>query len=284
MMLTIRIVRKKIIDYLSGFGIDRSDRSADDLIAACMNLSRLELYMNMDKPINEQELVQLRSWMKRRASSEPLEYITGKISFMGVNLNLDSSVLIPRPETEEMVDWLCRYYEGLGQEGEPKRVLDLGCGSGAIALSLKKCFPSWKVEAVEKCPRALSIAKSNARSNQLEVNFYEGSWFEPVEGKFDLIVSNPPYIGMDEKKELSSEVLDFEPHLALFAGKEGLESFQSIEHELNQYLSKQGMALFEMGYNQAGQVAKIFSSQLDCKSRILMDLNGKERFFLIERE
>lgn len=208
----------------------------------------------------------------------PPQYITGKAYFRDLELAVDDRVLIPRPETEELVDLILRE-----NSGADLRVLDIGTGSGAIALSLKKARPEWEVTASDISSEALSLAQKNAQANQLEVTFIQSDVFEKVSGSFDIIVSNPPYIAYDDKDEVGGNVLASEPHLALFADEDGYAIYRQIIEEAPAYLKSNGKLYFEIGYKQgAGLTALLTKAFPEARVRVLKDMFGKDRMVVLD--
>ena len=202
-------------DYFTTKGVPSPRLSIEWLLAEVLRMKRLELYTRFDRPLSQSELDTLRTWVKRRAAHEPLQYITGSTDFVYARILVNPSVLIPRPETEELVALVLASAE----DGEPKRVLDIGTGSGCIAIALKMEQPEWTVMGVDISDEALATARTNAELNKVDIQFLKADFLSGngmPEGPFDLIVSNPPYIRKDEASEMDKQVLDHEPHLALF--------------------------------------------------------------------
>lgn len=195
--------------------VDSPRTSMEWLLSDALGLKRLDLYVQFDRPLSTSELDRLRPWVKRRAAHEPLQYITGMADFHRIRVKVDRSVLIPRPETEELVELILQE----NPAGTTLRVLDIGTGSGCIAIALKTARPEWNVEAVDLSPEALKTAAENAELNSVDIRFGIADFLTgegmPA-GPFDLIVSNPPYIHKEEAVQMHRQVLDYEPHLALF--------------------------------------------------------------------
>ncbi len=198
-----------------------------------------------------------RALSLRRAAGEPLAYIVGSKAFYGLQLQVDARVLVPRPDTETLVDWSLELLSAPGLP-ESARVLDLGTGSGAIALALKKNRPALDVTAVDASAAALAVARGNAARLGLDLHFIEGSWFDNVSGHFHLIASNPPYVA-DGDVHLAA--LSHEPQDALTAGTDGLDDIRSIITGAPAHLHPQGWLLLEHGYDQAAAVRELLLSQ-----------------------
>jgi release factor glutamine methyltransferase len=208
--------------------------------------------------------------VRRRAAGEPLAYITGHKEFYGLDLAVDARVLVPRPDTETLVEWALDVLKDVSHPS----VLDLGTGSGAIALALKKMRPDARVSAVDASSGALHVARSNALRLGLDVDFLQGSWLEPVHGQFKLIVSNPPYIAALDRhlKDLAHE-----PMRALASGADGLDDIRQIIAQAREHIHPGGWLLLEHGYDQAGAVRSLLLATgfEDVQSK--RDIHGIER-------
>ena len=214
----------------------------------------------------------LQSAMERRLRGEPIAYITGTKEFYGLPLQVDARVLDPRDDTETLVDWAL---EQLRAQAHPQpRVVDLGCGSGAIALALKSQYPPAQVVAVDASLDALDVARANAQRLALDVQFAHGSWLDPVPGRFDLIVSNPPYIAATDPH---LEALHHEPRSALISGADGLADIHAIIAQSTQRLQPAGWLLLEHGYDQAQAVAARMAASGFVQVQSRADLAGVAR-------
>lgn len=205
---------------------------------------------------------------RRRAAGTPLAYLTGQREFYGLTLQVDARVLDPRPDTETLVDWALEHLAAQGS------VVDLGTGSGAIALALKSQRPGARVEAVDTSPEALAVAQANAQRLSLDVAFHHGSWLQGLQGKFDLIVSNPPYITEDDPH---LENLGHEPRLALTSGPDGLDAIRAIVTQAPARLQPGGWLLLEHGWNQAAAVRALLAQTGFHEVQSRRDLAGIER-------
>lgn len=215
--------------------------------------------------------------IERLNNGEPVQYIVGNVSFYGNIIDVDRRVLIPRFETEELVENTIKYIKKYNY----KSIVDLGCGSGCIAITLKKFFPNIIVDAVDISLDALEVSKKNALKNNVSINFYNGNLLDPLSSKYDIIISNPPYIAYDE--EIMDIVKNNEPHIALYADNNGLYYYEEIIKKCHNYLNDNGLIAFEIGYNQANDIKKIASKYLKNYSiEIKKDMTGKDRMVFIK--
>lgn len=212
----------------------------------------------------------------RLNNGEPIQYIVGNVSFYGNIIDVDKRVLIPRFETEELVENTVKYIKKYNY----KSIVDIGTGSGCIAITLKKFFPEILVDAVDISKDALEVAKKNANKNNANINFYEGNLLEPLSKKYDVIISNPPYIAYDE--EIMDIVKNNEPHIALYASNNGLYYYEEILKNVYKYINNNGLIAFEIGYNQGEEIKKLASKYLNKYDfEIKKDMTGKDRMVFI---
>ncbi len=216
---------------------------------------------------------QFRRLSLRRAAGEPLAYIVGHKEFFGMDLAVDARVLVPRPDTETLVDWALETLAGPGMPAAA-RVLDLGTGSGAIALALKKTRPALDVTAVDASAGALAVARANAGQLGLDIRFIEGSWLDNVSGHFHLIASNPPYVASDDAHLAA---LAHEPKNALVAGPDGLDDIRTIIAQAPAHLQPQGWLMLEHGYDQAAAVRELLGARGFGQVQSRADLAGIAR-------
>jgi len=221
----------------------------------------------------------LETGLKRLEKGEPVQYIVGNVDFYGYTFNVNPCVLIPRFETEELVSKTLEYASIIFKE--PLKAVDLGTGSGCIAITLKKKLGS-KIDmsAVDISKAALEVASLNAKENEVEIKFYHGDMLEPLEEKFDLIISNPPYIRKDE--EIMKIVRDNEPSIALYADNEGLANYEKILSAAKNYLNQKSMLAFEIGWWQGEKVVEIAKRYFpDALIKVEKDMQEKDRFVFI---
>jgi release factor glutamine methyltransferase len=258
--------------YLAEKGVENARLEAEWLLSAALGLDRVGLYVNFEKPLSPDELASIRGMVGRRAKREPLQYILGNQEFMGLEFRVTPGVLIPRNDTETLVQ------EAMNRAGTAKRVLDIGAGSGCIAVALAKLLPLAEVVAVDSSGAALVVARENAEHNGVTVRFVSGSLFEPFIGnRFDLIVSNPPYIPTAELAGLQPEVSQFEPKGALDGGPDGLDYYRLIVPAAPEYLTPGGWLMVEVGVGQAGPVQELFAHAGFREIFTARDLGGIER-------
>jgi release factor glutamine methyltransferase len=259
--------------YLSEKGVENPRLEAEWMLCEALSLDRVGLYLNFDRPLNDAELANYRSMIARRGKREPLQYILGSQEFMGLDFQVTPAVLIPRHDTEVLVA------EGAKRGTAARTILDIGTGSGCVAISLAKALPEAEVSGVDISGEAIEVARGNAEKNGISVQFFHGSLFEPFAGKrFDMVVSNPPYIPATDIPTLQQEVRGFEPMSALDGGADGLDFYRSIVASAPEHINPGGWLLFEVGAGQAPQVLELlrnggFSSE--CFSQI--DPAGIER-------
>ncbi len=240
--------------YLAEKGVENARLEAEWLLCEALGLDRVGLYLNFDKPLTEGELATYRAMVARRAKREPLQYILGTQEFGGLEFVVTPDVLIPRHDTEVLVA------EALRRAPADASILDIGLGSGCIAVALATALPGAAVCGVEQSPPALAVARGNAERNGVSLEFVEGSLFEPLHGRrFDLIVSNPPYIPTGDLATLEPEVRDYEPPGALDGGADGLAFYRLIIPGAPGYLNPGGWLLVEIGIGQGGAVGELFA-------------------------
>lgn len=249
--------------YLEEKGFDTPRTDIEWLLGSVLHCSRVQLYTDFEKPLTPDELQQFKAFLKRRLDHEPVQYIVGETEFMGLLFTVNSSVLIPRPETELLVENAVDWLRSRPKEGQ--RVLDIGTGSGCIAVSIAALVPGCQVTATDISPEALEVAEHNAGRNQVSerVRFLEQDILhqEPDEIPFDLIISNPPYIEQSELPNLDPDVKKYEPEQALVAG-DGLQFFRRYARTAQSWLQNDGVVLLEIGgSHQIDPVSALFTEQ-----------------------
>ncbi|NQI71521.1 peptide chain release factor N(5)-glutamine methyltransferase [Streptococcus suis] len=241
-----------------------------------LNFTEFLLLLRQEVSPDDQEL--LNHIFQQLSQHRPAQYIIGKADFHDLEFAVDERVLIPRPETEELVDLILQENSRAGL-----RILDIGTGSGAIAISLAKARPDWEVVAVDISTDALAVAQENARSSQVSVQFIQSDVLQAVTGQFDIIISNPPYISPDDKDEVGANVLTSEPHLALFAEEDGLAIYRQIAEQAGAFLKENGKLYFEIGYKQGQALTDLLALHFPEKRvRVIKDQFGQDRKVVVD--
>jgi release factor glutamine methyltransferase len=233
---------------------------AEVLLAFCLDCDRLDFLKNPEMALDKTQMAVFQKLIDRRLRWEPVAYMTGRKDFWTFTLEVNKNVLIPRPDTEVIVEEILN----IAKKSETARIkiLDIGTGSGAIAIALACEIPHALVTATDISQAALVVARRNAESLGLQnqIDFRPGDLWEPVEGVFDIIASNPPYIGAQEYEELPEGVRSFEPREALFAGESGFEFYEKLIYQASDYLEKKGWLLLEIGARQEKEVRRIMEA------------------------
>ena len=242
------------------------------------NLSFTDFVFALQHEVTEEEEVFVKGIFQQLAAHKPAQYIIGHADFFGIRLKVDERVLIPRPETEELVELI------LAENSEESlKVLDIGTGSGAIALALAKNRPDWSVSAADISQDALDLASENAKKQNLQIFLKKSDCFTEISEKYDIIVSNPPYISREDESEVGLNVLNSEPHLALFADEDGLAIYRRIAEDAKDYLKDGGKIYLEIGYKQGQSVPELFKKYLPEKRvRTLKDQFGQDRMVVVD--
>ncbi len=267
--MTLGEVLRASDEFLARKGVDSPRLDAELLLAHALGLSRLELYTQHDRPLNEAELVKARALVERRGKREPLAYILGEWGFRRLVLKTDARALVPRPETEIVVE---RALALIADVTEP-RVIDVGTGSGAIALAIAQERPDARVLATDLSPAALGLARENAQRLDLAVQFVETNVLDGIDGPLDLVISNPPYVLADELAELQPEVRDWEPRLALVANGQT----ENLIRAAGAVLAPGGGLVLECHEDQAHAVAALLQSEGYVEVAVTSDLAGRAR-------
>ena len=242
------------------------------------NLSFTDFVFALQQEVTEEEKRFVEEIYQQLAAHKPAQYIIGHVDFFGMQLKVDERVLIPRPETEELVELI------LAENPEENlKVLDIGTGSGAIALALAKNRPDWSVTAVDISQDALDLATENAKVQNLQIFLKKSDCFTEISEKYDIIVSNPPYISRKDESEVGLNVLHSEPHLALFADEDGLAIYRRIAEDAKEYLKDGGKIYLEIGYKQGQSVSDLFRKHLSEKRvRTLKDQFDQDRMVVAD--
>lgn len=259
---------KRILEWTTGYfrdkAIDSPRLDAELLLAHVLKCERIRLYMDYDKPLSPEERAAFRALVRRRAAYEPVAYILGEREFFSRSFEVNPAVLVPRPETEHLVEEVLGWAEG--REQQPLRVLDIGTGSGALAVVLACELPQARVVATDISAEALEVARRNAERHGVaeRVELRQGDLWAPARdeppGSFDVIVSNPPYVETSVRASLMADVRDYEPHLALFAGRDGLDVLRGLIPGVPKYLASPGIFACEYGSSQRDAVRGLMES------------------------
>ena len=256
---------------LSHSGIESAARDARVLTAYALEVPISDLSLKINDKVSANIISKLEKLILRRINREPISKILGRREFWGRTFSINKNVLDPRGDTETLIDYVI--------EKPVKTVLELGTGSGVIAVTLACAWKEVQVTAVDISEDALLLAQINAEKFNVEnkIQFLKSDWFENVEGIFDMIISNPPYIGWVEQDKISAEVKKYDPEIALFAGYDGFDAYKKIIPSLSKFLNKEGLVVLEIGASQSSQVKDIMNSSGFFDVEILKDLSGKER-------
>lgn len=269
-------------DHLNQKGIENPRLNAEVLLAHVLKRKRIDLYLDFDRPLTPPEVEAYRTCLKRRLKHEPLQHITGVTEFMSLPFKVDRSVLVPRPETEILVEKVldaAQQFSGV----EPFRILDVGTGSGNIAISLAKNLSHAQITAIDISASALAVAAENAQLNQVEsqIQFQVADCKQFLPDKsFDILVSNPPYIRETEFKALPPEVKFYDPKQALLASENGLEYYRILAERVPLLLKKDRLIAVEIGYQQGKAVSSLFQTHHFQNIQTIPDLNQHDRVVL----
>lgn len=271
-MKTLLEVTTLMAGYLEKRGLEGSRRESEWLVSHALGLKRLDIYVFHDRPVTEQELSLIRPLLERRGNREPLQYIMGEVDFLGAQIEVNPSVLIPRPETEDLADRIVKSIK----DPTGKVLWDICTGSGCLGIAIKKKLPELTVIMSDISPQACEMARRNALKNNVDVTVLMGDFLEPFKGlKADYVVSNPPYISHQEFSSLQVEVRDFEPKLALVSGDSGLEFYEKLARELPNYLNKGAKVWLELG---PAKTDELFLKEEWKEVLVENDMGGLPRF------
>jgi release factor glutamine methyltransferase len=272
---TILSILNWATEYFSSKGITSARLDAQLLLGSVLSLSKVELYTAFDKPLTKEELAKFKQLILRRANREPLAYILGSRGFWRYDFEVTPAVLIPRADSEIIVE---RALEILKENAwSSPQVLDIGTGSGCLAISIALDYREAKVTAVDLSKEALVIAKKNAEKLKASVQFIQSDLMAALKGKtFQMIISNPPYISENELKAVQPEVREFEPHSALFSANIGMSHYENILKNAGQYLSEDGVLMLEIGDFREKALLELAKNYF-INSNVSRDLNGSPR-------
>ena len=283
--MTVLEVIKKSSDFLAKKNVDSPRLQTELLLAHLLKLPRMKLYLNFERTLLPTELDALRALVMRRAQREPLQHIIGSTSFCGLEMAVNKHVLVPRPETELLAELGWQFLSTINSQSPT--CLDFGTGSGCIAIAIASKCPAARIVAVDVSADAIALAKQNAASNGVNdrIEFRCGDGFATLNGedKFDLIVSNPPYIASEEIATLEPEVRDFDPRGALDGGTDGLDFYRRLTAEAGTFLKPGGKIIIEFGDNQAKEISDIFTAERWTVESVHQDYTKRERMLSATR-
>ena len=286
---TIQKLLNWVTQFLTDKGIDSPRLSAELLLSHVLGLKRIELYTQYNQAVGKQELDKLRELVKRAGQHEPIAYLVGKTEFYSMELNVTPDCMIPRPETELLVQ---RAIEFLRTRNGIQYVCDLCTGSGCIAVAIAKNFPNARILATDICDAALSVAATNVEKHQLQdkITLLSGDLFDPIIPqldvcKFDLIVCNPPYVSSGEYEKLDKNVKNYEPRLALFAGEDGMDIYRRIIDKVDSYLKPDAVLILEIGYAQRPAIKELLKQTgIFTEIKIEKDLHNNDRIVTARKD
>lgn len=282
--MTVSEVIQRSTEYLAQKGVDSPRYNIEEMLAHVLQLPRLQLYLNFERRLADREIEALRALVKRRGQREPLQHILGTASFCGLEIAVNRSALVPRPETELLAE---RAWQFLASFSGPVTCLDFGTGTGCLAIALAVKVPSAVVHALDVSSDSLALARENAARHQVaeRVQFHCGDGFAglPSGIQFDLIVSNPPYIPTADLDSLQPEVRDHDPRAALDGGPDGLDFHRRLAQESEPWLKPGAAIMLEFGDNQADSIRDIFSAQKWIVEAVEEDYSRRPRIFVARR-
>lgn len=248
------------------------------LLSSLLEVNYFDIYQMLDKEVDKEFINNFKLMIKSIEEDMPIQYLLGYTNFYGYQFKVNKNVLIPRFETEGLVEktkeYITKYFK------DNLSICDIGTGSGAIAITLKKLFPNSNVTAVDISKEALEVAKSNAKNLEADINFMEGNMLDNLNSKYDLLISNPPYLTKDD--EIENQVIKNEPHLALFGGEDGLKFYEEMLSKASEVLNDKSMIAFEIGYNQKNPIFELVDRYFPKSKKICFkDLNDFDRYIFI---
>lgn len=285
---TITKLLNWVTQYLTEKGIDAPRLSAELLLSNVLGLKRIELYTQYNSPVAEPQLSRLRELVKRAGGHEPIAYLVGKTEFYSMEINVTPDCMIPRPETELLVQ---RAIEFLRTRNGIQKVCDLCTGSGCVAVAIAQNYPNVRIIATDICDAALAVAATNVEKHHLKdkITLLSGDLFDPIipqldTGKFDLIVCNPPYVSSGEYEKLDKNVKDYEPQLALLAGEDGMDIYRRIIEKVDSFLKSDAALIMEIGYAQGTAIRELLEQTgIFTEVKIEKDFHNNDRIVTAQR-
>lgn len=267
-------------------GVNSPKTSAELLVSFVLNKNRAALFLDKDESVSRKNFKKLLRFAKKRKKNEPIQYILGETEFYGHKFFVSPAVLIPRPETELLVEAVLAHLQTFGTNAN---ILDIGTGSGIIPITIAKEVENVFLTAVDISESALTVADQNAKFHQVEnkIKFLQSDMYLSLSqnvAKFDIIISNPPYINLVDMQKLDAEVASFEPENALFGGEDGLKFYRIIIKESVNFLNKEGIIFLEIGYNQAKSLSKFAIACGFSIKELIKDYNGFDRILILQKQ
>jgi release factor glutamine methyltransferase len=285
LQVTVLEVIQRSTEFLKNKGVDSPRLQTELLLAHLLSMPRMKLYLNFERKLSQTDLDNFRERVRRRGQREPLQHILGSVSFCGLELAVNRNVLIPRPETELLAEQGWKFLNSINPQYSSPSCLDLGTGSGCLAIAVAVHCPTAQIVATDISVEALELARQNAaRLNVVDrIDFSQGDTFTPLHSPklFDLIISNPPYIPTVEISALQVEVRDHDPRQALDGGPDGRAFYRRIAAEARPFLKPDGKIMVEFGDGQAASIREIFESQKWIVEAIIEDYTQRPRMLIV---
>jgi release factor glutamine methyltransferase len=285
---TVREAYRQASSFLAHHGINDPLFEAEWMLRELLGVDRATFFLRWDESLTSEQQAIWQQWLTRRAAHEPLQYIFGHATFYGRRFTVTPAVLIPRPETELLVEHVLTKATNLWGDDRPLRVVEVGTGSGCISITLQLERPHWSVTTIDISEEALAIAQQNAAKYNVakNIHFVQGSYLSPVlEQAFDIVVSNPPYIPSQTVLQLDREVQEYEPHIALDGGDDGLQPYRDIISQIKTLpRQRKRLVAFEIGDEQGQVVASLLQGDKG-EVEVLQDMNERDRYvILVEKD
>jgi len=280
---TVKEVLFSLRDKLKSVGIPNATLDAQLIIADTLGFDRLGIFLNYDKPLGNNELSKINARAERRLKREPIAYILGKKEFCSLDFKVSPAVLIPRPETEYLVELVFDRLKT--NKNDELNIIDIGTGCGCIAITLAKNFPNAKIIATDTSEEALALATENSVTNSVDrkIKFLKSNLFNDIDGKFDLIISNPPYVAESDRENLQPEILHYEPITALIAPDDGFGIIKKLINEAPDYLKQNSLLAIETGDKHREKILlEAEKTKRYRRCEVIKDLNGLDRYFFGE--
>lgn len=273
------------VERLIKAGVNSARLEAEILLAKAIRGRRQDVYLEPDRVLNLEELCEQQNFIRRRISREPISYILGQREFWSLDFKVTPDVLVPRPETEVLIEQLLETHKNQVTDGLPQ-ILDIGTGSGIIAVVAAKEIPDSRLTAVDISPSALAVAQENSRLHNVfeQIRFIQSDLFEHVTGRFDYILANPPYIPSRELAELMPDVRDYEPQAALDGGQDGLDYYKRIIPGAYEHLKDEGVLIMEIGMDQAMDIRCLVDQHGGYEDpEVIRDYSGRDRVVSVRK-